>query len=213
MNSAHSVVAQQFEDAEQQHAAATLGMWMFLATEVLFFGGLLTAYLVYRLGAPAGFSTGSAETNFALGTLNTGILLTSSLTMALAVHAIQLSDRKACVRHLLTTFFLGVIFLAVKAAEYREEISKHLVPGAGFASQLPHGAEMFFYLYWCLTGVHALHLIAGLAMLIALAIGLLRGGISAGRANPVEMGGLYWHFVDCVWIVLYPLIYLIPKLP
>jgi cytochrome c oxidase subunit 3 len=206
-----AIVAEQFEDASQQYEAANLGMWTFLATEILFFGGLFMAYVVYRHAYPDGFALGSQQTNLFFGTLNTAVLLTSSLTMALAVHAAQESKTKRLVRHLLLTLGLAIAFLVVKGFEYHEDIVKRLVPGPAFTHELPDRVELFFLLYWAMTGLHALHVLVGVGVLAVMACLAARGRFSRQYHTPVEVAGLYWHFVDLVWIFLYPLLYLIDR--
>jgi cytochrome c oxidase subunit III len=206
-----SVVAEQFEDAAQQYEAATLGMWCFLATEILFFGGLFMAYLTYRHAYPAAFALASKHTIVSYGTINTAILLTSSLTMALAVHAAQVSRTRALVRNLLLTVGLALGFLVVKAFEYHEDFVEHLVPGPSFPPTLPPQAQIFFYLYWAMTGLHACHVLVGVGVLSVIAGLAWRGRYSSAYHTPVELSGLYWHFVDLVWIFLYPLLYLIDR--
>jgi cytochrome c oxidase subunit 3 len=209
MSDSTSMVAEQFEDAEQQQETAKLGMWTFLATEVLFFGGLFLAYAVYRHAYPAGFAAGARETNVFFGTLNTAILLTSSLTMALAVHSATLSKTRATSLFLVLTLIFAAGFLVVKGFEYHEDFEKHLVPGAHFTKSLPARAEIFFWLYWAMTGLHALHVTVGIGILSVILFMTHRGHFSSRYYNPVEVSGLYWHFVDLVWIFLYPLLYLI----
>ena len=206
-----SIVAEQFEDAEQQHEVATLGMWAFLSTEVLFFGGLFLAYVVYRHAYPEGFAAGSAHTDLFYGTLNTAILLTSSLTMAMAVHASHADKSKSIVRWLLMTLALALGFLVVKGFEYHKDFVDQLVVGPNFNPALPARAELFFWLYWVMTGLHALHVLIGIGALGTIALLVARGRIHSQRANKVEVAGLYWHFVDLVWIFLYPLLYLIDR--
>lgn len=206
-----SMLAEQFADADQQYEASQLGMWTFLATEVLFFGGLFMAYILYRHLYPEGFAIGSRHTNLLYGTLNTAILLTSSLTMALAVHAAQESKTKSTVRCLLLTLLFAVGFLVVKGFEYHEDFVKKLVPGPDFNRTLPSHAEMFFWLYWAMTGLHAIHVTVGVGLLSVITVLAKRGRFSSRYYTPVEVSGLYWHFVDLVWIFLYPLLYLIGR--
>jgi cytochrome c oxidase subunit 3 len=203
------LVAEQFDDPVQQKEAATLGMWTFLATEVLFFGVLFMSYIVLRSLYPLGFSEGSHECNRFYGTINTAILLTSSLTMALAVHAAQLGKLKSLMGMLALTILLALGFLVVKGLEYHEDFTKHLVPGNSFSAALSQKAELFFILYWAMTGLHAIHVFAGIVMLSILFFMARQNKFSERYYNPVEIGGLYWHFVDIVWIFLYPLLYLI----
>lgn len=237
MSMSHSAsathVAHHFDDAEQQYSAAELGMWLFLATEVLFFGGLFCGYAVYRFWYPSAFIEGSHHLDIALGAINTAVLLTSSLTMALAVHAAQTSQRRAIVQNLLLTVLLGTVFLGIKGYEYHHKFEEHLVPGRHFviparedASADPDitaspaqdtlaegprggGIELFFSLYFLMTGLHALHMVIGVAILMVLIVASRRGIFSARYFTPVEVTGLYWHFVDIVWVFLFPLLYLI----
>lgn len=204
-------VAHQFDDSVQQRSAATLGMWIFLATEVLFFGGMVLAYAVYRVLNPEAFARASRVQNILLGGINTAVLLTSSCTMALAVHAAQHGQRRRSVICLLSTMFLGLAFLVIKGVEYAEKLHEHLVPGIDFryAGADAGAAQLYFILYFLLTGFHALHLTIGIGLLAVLAVRSALGYFSAEYSNPVEVAGLYWHFVDIVWIFLYPLIYLI----
>jgi cytochrome c oxidase subunit 3 len=209
---AHAV-AHQFDDAEQQYDAATLGMWVFLVTEVLFFGGMFTLYVVYRSMFPAAFAAGSHELDFALGTINTAVLITSSLTMVLAVHAAQAGGRAAQMTWLIATMALGAVFLGIKFTEYAHKFAEHLVPGPSFRFAGPEApqAELFFSLYFVLTGFHALHMVIGLGLLSVLTVLAWRGRFGPGYFTPVEVSGLYWHFVDLIWIFLYPLLYLIDR--
>ncbi len=211
MSNHSSAVAEQFEDAAQQYEAATLGMWTFLATEVLFFGGLFMAYIAYRHAYPGGFAAGSRQINLVFGTVNTAILLTSSLTMALAVHAAQGGKTRAVVRYLLATLGFAMGFMVVKGLEYHQDFVEHLVPGRHFTTDLPYGAQIFFVLYWAMTGLHACHVLVGVGLLSTLAWLAHRGRYSTQYYTPIEIGGLYWHFVDIVWIFLYPLLYLIDR--
>jgi cytochrome c oxidase subunit III len=204
-------VAPQFEDAAQQREASHFGMWVFLATEVLFFGGLFMAYIVYRHVYPVDFAIGSRHTDLLYGTLNTAILLTSSLTMALAVHTAEANRPRSSFRCLLLTLLLAVGFLAVKGFEYHEDIIEHLVPGSRFDAGLPVHSAIFFWLYWTMTGLHAIHVTVGIGVLSVIAVLTRRGKFNDAYRTPVEISGLYWHFVDLVWIFLYPLLYLIDR--
>ncbi len=208
-----SALAHQFEDLAQQREVASLGMWVFLATEVLFFGGLFLVYSVYRGWYPAAFAAGSHELLVWAGTLNTVVLISSSLTMALAVHAAEVGDRRALVLLLLATMALGCVFLGVKAFEYRTEYLEHHIPGWGFEFAPEHflHAQIFFALYFVMTGFHALHMIIGLGVMAVMAWLSWRGRITPEYPAPIEVAGLYWHFVDIVWIFLFPLLYLIGR--
>jgi cytochrome c oxidase subunit III len=208
-----SALAHQFEDLGQQKEAATLGMWVFLVTEVLFFGGLFATYLVYRHWYPDAFVAGSHELIIWAGTVNTAVLITSSLTMALAVHAAQIGDRRQLILFLLATMALGGAFLGIKAFEYYTEWVEHHVPGLNFqfeAEQYQH-AQIFFALYFTMTGLHALHMIIGLGIMTVMLWWSVRGLITPDYYSPIEVSGLYWHFVDIVWIFLFPLLYLISR--
>ncbi len=200
-----------FADMEQQRDTSTFGMWLFLVTEIMFFGGMFCAYLVYRHAYPAAFFAGSEHMNLTAGAVNTAVLICSSLTMAMAVHAAQTGKRKAIVGFLLITIFFGLIFLGIKAFEYNEHWVHHEVPGQyfHFEGQDPQRAELFFGLYFAMTGFHALHMIIGIGLVSVLAYFAWKGHYSPEFHNPVENVGLYWHFVDIVWIYLFPLLYLI----
>jgi cytochrome c oxidase subunit 3 len=214
-----SLVAHQFDDLAQQHEASTLGMWAFLATEVMFFGGALTGYAVYRASYPDAFGAASRLEMWHVGAFNTAVLLVSSLTMALAVHAAQVGERKMIVKWLMATIFFGAVFLGVKAFEYNHLFHEHLVPGPDFGKGThfwpddPHHgpAQIFYSFYFAMTGLHALHMVIGIGVILFVAWQAWRGRFSPEYHNPVEMTGLYWHFVDIVWIFLYPLLYLIDR--
>ncbi len=202
-----------FATSEQQMDADTLGMWTFLITEVLFFGGMFAAYAVYRNMYYDAFASTSQFMDVTLGATNTVVLICSSLTMAMAVRASQLSRRTDLIRFLFLTMFFGTIFLGVKAYEYHSKYVEHLIPGLGFsyekAPQFEHNAQILFLLYFAMTGMHALHMIIGLGLLTYLVVRSYKNEFSAAYFTPVEMIGLYWHFVDVVWIFLFPLLYLI----
>ena len=208
----HPALQHHFDTLEQQQHASTLGMWMFLLTEVLFFGGLFMAYILYRWLYGSAFSAASHELNIPLGAANTAVLIGSSLTMALAVRAAQTSQRKATAFFLLATLALGSVFLGVKVVEYADKFSHHLVPGEHFAfhdAALKNGAEIYFSLYFAMTGLHATHMIIGAGIILPIIYNAWRGRYDAHYYTPVELFGLYWHFVDIVWIFLFPLLYLI----
>ena len=213
-NTAQRPHAEQFANREQQDFAATFGMWVFIASELLFFGPLLFGYFYLRVHYPQASAAASRHTDFWLGTVNTAVLLTSSFLMALAGHAAQGGRRPQAARLLLAAAALGIVFLAVKGFEYRSEFQEHLFPGAGFRpshgahpQDLP-GMQLFFLLYFALTGLHALHLTIGILACLALAFMLRRPAPAAPSGEAVELAGLYWHFVDLVWLFLYPLLYL-----
>jgi cytochrome c oxidase subunit 3 len=206
-----SAVAHQFDDTDQQHEASTLGMWVFLGTEILFFGGMFLAYIVYRTMYSAAFAQASHYMDLALGGINTAVLLTSSLTMALAVHSAREGNKRKIVTSLLITMVLGATFLAIKAVEYTHKFQEHLVPGVDFHFPGPYAdhAQIYFILYFMMTGFHALHLLIGIGILSVMMVFALKNRFSASYYSPIEVSGLYWHFVDIVWIFLYPLLYLI----
>jgi len=207
-------LAHHFESFEQQREASYLGMWIFLAQEVMFFGGLFTAYLVYRLFHPEAFAAGSHELDIILGAINTAVLIGSSLTMALAVRAAQLDRRKLLVLFLLATIVLGCVFLGIKVVEYGAKFEHGLVPGPHFewhGEGNPRQVHMFFNLYFAMTGLHALHMIVGIAILLVMVWLAWRGAFTRDNHNLVEGMGLYWHFVDIVWIFLFPLLYLLGR--
>lgn len=204
-------LAEQFDDMAQQKDAATLGMWTFLATEVLFFGGMFLGYITYRHAYSDAFAQASHHTILSYGTINTAVLLTSSLTMALAVRAAQTDSKKWLIRFLLITVFLGCCFLGVKGLEYHDDLREHLWPGPHFTKALPPPSQIFWFLYWGMTGLHAIHVTVGIGLLSVIAWMSGRGRFSSYYHTPVEISGLYWHFVDIVWIFLYPLLYLINR--
>jgi cytochrome c oxidase subunit III len=211
MADAHEALAEHFEEMPQQREAATLGMWTFLATEVLFFGVMFMGYIVNRHEYPQAFALASHHTVLLYGTLNTAILLTSSLTVALAVHAARENKMRNALRFLLVTVALALAFLVVKGLEYHEDIEQHLWPGSHFRPDLPPQAQIFWFLYWVMTGVHAIHVTVGVGVLSVIAWMTSRGRFSGCYNTPLEMSALYWHFVDVIWIYLYPLLYLINR--
>jgi cytochrome c oxidase subunit III len=207
------VLAHHFNDLDQQHSAATLCMWLFLATELLFFGGLFIGYTIYRVTYPEIFSEFNRHLNETLGTVNTAVLLTSSLTMALAVHAAREGHSRAIAIFMSATALLGMTFLAIKGVEYHQEYVDGFVPGKFFTYKGPHAdvAELFFRFYFLMTGLHAFHMMIGLALMWGFVPGAMKGKFSGERYMPVEILGLYWHFVDLIWIFLFPLLYLIDR--
>jgi cytochrome c oxidase subunit III len=250
-----AILQHHFDDLDQQHDASTLGMWAFLATEVMFFGGLFAAYAVYRYIHFDAFAAATHHLNVTLGAFNTLVLLTSSLTMALAVRAAQLRRRTELVQFLGLTMVLGGAFLGIKAYEWHKDYEEHLVPGVNFrwegkqigryglpdpprpgdgniravleqypdllehagsakvgptpTSELGRAVQLYFVLYFFMTGLHAFHMIIGIAMMAIMAALAWRGWFSGGGVTQIEVAGLYWHFVDLVWVFLYPLLYLI----
>lgn len=196
---------------EQQREAGTLGMWAFLITEILFFGGLFCVYLVYRTKYPDVFIQASQQLDVILGGVNTIVLLASSLTVALAVHAAQEGKKRQILNYLWFTMACGLAFLVIKGFEYAHKIEHHLVPGKNFHFDGPVGdqAQIYFSLYFMMTGIHALHMIIGIGLLAVLMWRVAKNHFNTEYYGPIEIFGLYWHFVDIVWIFLYPLLYLI----
>jgi len=212
-----------FADAQQQKNAASLGMWLFLVTEIMFFGGMFCAYLVYRLAHYNAFAAASQQLDWRLGFLNTVVLLISSLTVVLAVKAAETGYRKQLVTYLVMTVLLGLTFLVVKGFEYREKFERHHVPGPTFqftdtfddgAQKIPvnpNEAQLYFSLYFAMTGMHALHMVIGCGLFTVLAVFAWKGHYSPSYFTPIENAGLYWHLVDIIWIYLFPLLYLISR--
>ncbi len=211
----HPFLQHHFEDMGQQHEASTLGMWMFLTTEILFFGGFLCAYAIYRVLYFAAFQAGADHQDWKIGAINTTVLIGSSLTMALAVWAAQLGRRNLIIIFLVLTFILGGLFIGIKGYEYSKHIEEGLFPGKLFTyvdkahPELTKGEELFMTFYFGLTGLHALHMIVGAGLLIWMITRAYRGHFGPEYYAPVEVMGLYWHFVDIVWIFLFPLLYLL----
>ena len=208
-----------FVDLPAQKEASSLGMWLFLVTEVLFFGGMFTAYTVYRSTFRSAFEGASNLLDIKLGAINTAVLLMSSLTMALAVWAASQGKKKLIITFLILTIGLGSVFLGIKFVEYKEKFERHEVPGPHFViphdekthEPLPRQSEMFFTLYFCMTGLHAVHMIIGVGLLTWLIFKARAGEFSPRYYTPVDNIGLYWHFVDIVWIFLFPLLYLLGR--
>ncbi len=212
-------LAHQFMNRAQQDESYIVGMWSFLVTEILFFGALFLCYSIFRIQYPMAYQEGHEELSWQLGCLNTLILLTSSLTMVLAVHAAQVNKRILAAGWLVVTCFLAAGFLVVKLAfEWYPKYLHHLIPGVhfhwpheGFSEVAPGKAELFFGLYFAMTGLHGIHVVIGIGIMGVLAIMLLLNHKSTQYYMPIELAGLYWHFVDIVWIFLFPLFYLIGK--
>jgi cytochrome c oxidase subunit 3 len=206
----HAALGEHYNTLEQQHTASEMGMWIFLATELMLFGGLFTGYTVYRTIYSAGFAEGSRHLDLLYAGVNTAVLLTSSLTMAFAVRAAQLGQQRALMSSLVVTAILGLVFLAIKAVEYQKHFAEGMVPGLVWTYQGPltNQVELFFFAYFAMTALHSVHLGFGVATLAVFAIVARRGAFLRERHTPVEMLGLYWHFVDVIWIFLLPLLYL-----
>lgn len=231
----HPALQHHFENMEQQREAGTLGMWVFLVTEIMFFGGMFLAYTLYRASYPASFASASNHLDITLGAVNTGVLILSSFTMAMAVYFTQVGRRRPQILCLVLTLILGLGFLGIKAVEYHDKyvdrlIPGRLIPGAPFGPavqqegqpldhhklHLLEGAslpqvELFYWIYFAMTGMHALHMIIGAGLLTYLIIFSMRGRFGPEYHSPVEVIGLYWHFVDIVWIFLFPLLYLLGR--
>jgi cytochrome c oxidase subunit 3 len=218
----HPKLQHHFYSMSQQLEASTLGMWVFLVTEIMFFGGLFMAYIMYRWKYPAAWADSSSELNVYLGGLNTLVLICSSLTMALAVRAAQLGSRKGQIVNLILTMVFGSTFLVVKYFEYAAKFEHHLVPGPHFSYvqeklvdgtmhqiTLPYGSQLYFSLYFIMTGIHAAHMVVGLGIMTYILVQAWKGKFGPKYYGPVEVSGLYWHFVDIVWIFLFPLLYLL----
>ena len=199
-----------FDTLDQQFDASTLGMWVFLLTEIMFFGGMFLGYTVYRALHPTALAEASHTLYVSLGTANTAILIISSFTMALAVRAARLGQHNALRLFLIVTILLGCLFLSIKGYEYYQEALEHHVPGPSFTftGTEPRLSEIFFFLYFAMTGIHAVHMIIGLGLMTVLLGMTSKDRFGPAWHTPVEMTGLYWHFVDIIWIFLYPLLYL-----
>ncbi len=221
----HPELLHHFAEPQQQRDAASLGMWIFLATEVMFFGGLFCAYLIYRHWYFGDFGAASKSIDAKLGGTNTAVLICSSLTVVLAVWAAQTARKTLLVGMLGLTMVFGLAFLGIKGIEYKDKFEEHHVPGASFSFDHvqipghpneyanPQHAQIFFALYFVMTGLHALHMIIGLGIFAWLFWAAWKGRFTPEYNTPVEIGGLYWHFVDIVWIYLFPLLYLIDRHP
>ena len=221
---AHEALQHHFENMEQQREASTLGMWVFLVTEIMFFGGMFLAYTLYRNKFPAAFASASNHLDLKLGTINTVVLILSSFTMAMAVYSTQVGKRRNQIISLALTLLLGATFLGIKAVEYHEKYVDRLIPGrvipgrpfdASSVHLLPGAAkenvEMFYWIYFAMTGMHAVHMIIGIGVISVILFFAVRGKYGPEYHNPVEVSGLYWHFVDIVWIFLFPLLYLLGR--
>ena len=234
-----------FADVEQQKNAASLGMWWFLGTEIMFFGGMFCAYLIYRRLYFPEFAASSKSLTLWIGTVNTAVLICSSLTVAMSVRAAQLGNRKLQVKLLLATIFFGLVFLGVKGYEWKEKYDEHHIPGMGFnvlgargdfirgneklfgmdrleddpqklrarEAEIQQRSQIFFSLYFAMTGMHAIHMIVGVGLFAVITWMAWKGRFTPEYHTPLEIAGLYWHFVDIVWIYLFPLFYLIDRRP
>jgi len=210
----HPKLQHHFDNLDQQFEASAMGMWVFLVTEILFFGGLFLAYMIYRLAYPEAFAEASHELDVVLGGVNTAVLIGSSLTMAMAVWSAQLGKRSGQLLFLALTIGLGLVFLGIKAVEYSHKFEHGLVPGPDFrfdGARDPIHSQLFFSLYFVMTGLHALHMVIGIGIMAVLFVMAFKGRFTRAYHTPVEISGLYWHFVDIVWIFLFPLLYLIDR--
>jgi cytochrome c oxidase subunit 3 len=200
-----------FTDSEQQKDSAKLGMWLFLLTEILLFGGLFCAYAIFRAWHPEMFFNAHLALDRVLGTINTVVLITSSLTMALAIRSLQLDKAKQAAIFLATTLLFATVFLVIKYFEYEHKIHLGQLPGkfytyTGIEGTNPH---IFFSIYFTMTGLHGIHILGGMIVIAMMLVNTLRGKYSSEYYTPVELTGLYWHLVDLIWIYLFPLLYLI----
>ncbi|ETX29045.1 cytochrome c oxidase subunit 3 [Roseivivax isoporae] len=200
-----------FEDIASQRSAEQAGIWIFLASEAVFFGGLFLGYAVYRHRYPEAFAEALGETNLVLGSVNTALLLVSSATMALAVWAGRAGARRLTTAALVATLVLGLAFLGVKGVEYAEDIRHHLVPGHPDFPVDRLGAEMFFSFYWAMTGLHGLHMAIGLGIIGWTAHAVAQERIAWRETAHLHVVALYWNLVDMVWIFLFPLLYLVGR--
>lgn len=211
MSSQSKYLDHHFTDLEQQAYSAKLGMWLFLLTEILLFGGVFVAYFVYHSWYPETFYEAHKYLDIPMGTINTVVLIVSSLTVALAIRDIQLNRRESCKRNLLITIFLAGVFLVIKYFEYAHKFHEGLLPGKfyfyeGIEAANPH---VFFSIYFLLTGIHGLHIIIGMSLLAWMYFRVKKGHYNSSYYVGVENVGLYWHLVDLIWIYLFPLLYLI----
>lgn len=201
---------EQFATPEQQREAATLGMWIFIITELMLFGALFAGFAGYHHWYPAAFARGSSEMLFILGAVNTAILISSSFTMSLAEHAAAHSRSARCVWMLLITAVLGTVFLCIKFSEYYLHYKDHKLPGFGFEEAGPHApqVQMFFFFYYVMTGLHSIHLLVGIFLALLMIVPTLIGDIDERYSTPIQNVSLYWHFVDVIWVFLYAIFYI-----
>lgn len=206
-----SHVQHHFRNSDQQFSSSKLGMWLFLFTEIMFFGGLFVAYIVYRASNPELFTMAATQLDTVLGAVNTGVLIASSLTIALAIRAAQLNNQKMISTYLVTTILLAGVFLVIKYFEYAHKFEIGILPGEMYSFEgIEHAkASVFFSIYYMMTGLHGLHVVIGIGLMIWLLFRVKAGDYSSSYYTPVEMTGLYWHLVDIIWIFLFPLMYLI----
>jgi cytochrome c oxidase subunit 3 len=210
-HSSNSNLAHHFVDSEQQFDASKMGMWIFLVTEILFFGGLFAAYIIYRAWYPELYIMASSQLNTTMGAINTGVLILSSLTMALSIWSAQNNDRKKTTIFLAVTIICAIIFMIIKYFEYTHKFHLGIFPGAYYTfTGIDHvKAPQFFSIYYMMTGLHGIHVIIGVGLMIWLVIKNQKQAFSSSYYTPIEIVGLYWHVVDIIWIFLFPLLYLI----
>lgn len=204
---------EQFDDPAQQRQAANMGMWVFLTTEIMFFGVLFAAFTVLRVQYPAGFAEAARKTDMLLGSIETAVLLISSVVVMLAVRAVKLDQRRVATWLMAGTAALGIVFLAIHGYEYYSEYQEHLIPGINFDQTGPHAhaVELFYCLYYFITGFHTLHLLIAIILVMVLTLRVARDTYGPGRYTTLELTAMYWHLVDIVWIFVYPVIYLLGR--
>lgn len=205
-----TLVREHFRTAEQQRDTETMGMWIFLVTEIMFFGALFVAFTVYRMYYPQAFGEGSAGMNILLGSINTAVLISSSFTMALAVHSAEIDSQRLLKACLIITMLLGCVFLVLKFTEYYQHYQEHKLPGFWFeySGSSAGKVQMFFVFYYFMTGLHALHMLIGIGVLLVILGRAMAGSFSGGYSMPVAIAGLYWSFVDIIWVFLFAIFYL-----
>jgi cytochrome c oxidase subunit 3 len=208
MSSSASVPSPAPRSPHKDYEGSKLGMWFFLFTEILLFGGLFILYSAYRARYPLEFHSGGQHLNIVIGVANTVILLTSSLTIALSISAVRKGDRRISLISLAATIIFGIVFLINKYIEWSEEIHRGIYPNSSVLAQRPHGDQIFFGLYYSMTGLHGLHVLAGIILLAIMLTLMIRKKITGTDFNKLENAGLYWHLVDVIWIFLLPLFYL-----
>ena len=201
---------EQFANPEQQLETAKIGMWIFLVTEIMLFGGLFMAFTVYRMYYPQAFDVGSRGMSIVLGSVNTAVLICSSLAMAMADHSAENGNQRMLALFLILTMILGAVFLGIKFTEYYEHFQEHKVPGIWFeySGSNPGQVQMFYVFYFLMTGLHAIHMTIGLCVLGFMLLRTIFGTFTAKYFTPIQLSGLYWHFVDIIWVFLYALFYL-----
>jgi cytochrome c oxidase subunit 3 len=209
MSAVSPVLHEPWPSVERQKLAVSFGMWVFIASEVLFFGGLFLTYTIYRHLDPEAFKIAARETEVVYGATNTAVLLTSSLTMAMAVKASEQGFRRMTLWCLMATLVFGLTFLVIKGFEYHSDLDKGLWPGSGFPLH-PASTQLFWAFYWIATGVHAIHLSVGIGIVTTITLRLARGKLLV-KATTFEGAALYWHLVDTIWVILLPMLYLVGR--